>query len=325
LCALLALVAGGAACTKANPAFRPGSPGSDALEPGPEPDAAAVADTARPVLEGGSPPADLAAPTDLAPSAQDLAMPADVSPDRGMPDVAPAPPPDVAPDQATPVLPGLVGFWHLDDMAPSMMVRDSSPNQYHGTLRGLTPASAWVPGHVGGALLFPENAQAAGVELTANAAIRGLQHFTLSAWTRRTTTDSNRHMTIVSRQLDGTSREVFSLAFDGPDLVLYLYPERPNDTVEIRYPVTNPLNRWIHVAGTYDGINLRLYVAGALVKTQPYTGLLASATATTPVLIGANRNLTGDNQPWEGWLDEVMISAMALPGQTINQLAQPQP
>jgi hypothetical protein len=67
------------------------------------------------------------------------------------------------------------------------------------------------------------------------------------------------------------------------------------------------LNAWTHLALTYDGTSLRLYVNGTLVRTQAQTGNILTTT-------GALR--LGGNAPWgewlQGWIDEVRIYNRAL-------------
>ena len=48
----------------------------------------------------------------------------------------------------------------------------------------------------------------------------------------------------------------------------------------------SPLNTWTHVALTYDGTTLRLYVNGALISTTARTGNLT--TSTNPLQIGSD-------------------------------------
>ena len=67
------------------------------------------------------------------------------------------------------------------------------------------------------------------------------------------------------------------------------------------------LNAWTHVAATYDGGNLRLYVNGALIRTQAVSGNISETT-------GAFR--IGGNSSWgeyfSGLIDEVRIYNHAL-------------
>jgi plastocyanin len=70
-------------------------------------------------------------------------------------------------------------------------------------------------------------------------------------------------------------------------------------------PTTAPLtlNRWYHVAGTFDGNNMRLYVDGVLRDTQPMAGSIDTTTA--PLRI-ATVDATNDN--FVGTIDEVRVS-----------------
>ncbi|HEY7072486.1 MAG TPA: LamG-like jellyroll fold domain-containing protein [Acidimicrobiales bacterium] len=75
-----------------------------------------------------------------------------------------------------------------------------------------------------------------------------------------------------------------------------------------------PANAWTHVAVTYDGANLRLYVNGALVRTSAVTGPIAAST-------GALR--IGGNTVWGEWftgtIDELNIYNRALSAAEITQ------
>ncbi len=68
-----------------------------------------------------------------------------------------------------------------------------------------------------------------------------------------------------------------------------------------------PLNTWTHVAGTYDGSALRLYVNGVLVKTLALAGSLA----VTPgaLRIGGH---AGAGQYFSGLVDEIRVYNRAL-------------
>ena len=66
-------------------------------------------------------------------------------------------------------------------------------------------------------------------------------------------------------------------------------------------------NTWAHVATTYDGANLRLYVDGALVGSQAATGSIA--TSTGQLRIGGN---TIWGEYFAGLIDEVRIYNRAL-------------
>jgi hypothetical protein len=80
-------------------------------------------------------------------------------------------------------------------------------------------------------------------------------------------------------------------------------------------------NTWTHVAGTYDGSNMKVYVNGQLKGTRAVTG--AINTNTMPIYIGQNGNTDGF---FAGKLDEVRIYNRALSGSEIQSaMNQAQP
>jgi hypothetical protein len=67
-------------------------------------------------------------------------------------------------------------------------------------------------------------------------------------------------------------------------------------------------DQWVHVAATYDGEIMTLYLDGEPVGVREKSGRIP-ANDEIPALIGAN---FGDYAPWHGLLDEVVIFSMAL-------------
>src|SRR5262249_22991444 len=85
--------------------------------------------------------------------------------------------------------------------------------------------------------------------------------------------------------------------------------------------VTLPLNEWHHVAGTWDGAVLRMYLDGNEIGSTPYTGTIGYPVS-NPVFIGADEDGTSgvpDIGFVPGNVDEVRISNVALtPAQFLN-------
>jgi N,N-dimethylformamidase beta subunit-like protein/concanavalin A-like lectin/glucanase superfamily protein/galactose oxidase-like protein/Big-like domain-containing protein/Kelch motif protein len=74
-----------------------------------------------------------------------------------------------------------------------------------------------------------------------------------------------------------------------------------------------PLNAWTHLATTYDGASLRLYVNGAQVQSVPVTGSMLASTS--PLRIGGN---TIWGEYYSGLIDEVRIYNRALAASDIQ-------
>jgi hypothetical protein len=77
-------------------------------------------------------------------------------------------------------------------------------------------------------------------------------------------------------------------------------------------------NQWHHVAGTFDGTQLKIYVDSAEVATKDYVGGIA--TSVHNVAIGTNTEAAGRFS--EGILDEVRIYNKALSAEEILYIAQ---
>ena len=73
-------------------------------------------------------------------------------------------------------------------------------------------------------------------------------------------------------------------------------------------------NAWTHLAGTYDGATLRLYVNGVLVSSRAQTGTIPISTS--PLQIGGDSNY---GQYFPGKIDEVRIYSRALSAADIQR------
>jgi beta-galactosidase len=76
---------------------------------------------------------------------------------------------------------------------------------------------------------------------------------------------------------------------------------------------------WHHLAGTYDGTQVKLYVDGKVVASTLRTGVIA--TTTFNVNIGRNSELT--DRLYKGLIDDVRIYHGVLPSSEIAKLANP--
>ena len=123
--------------------------------------------------------------------------------------------------------------------------------------------------------------------------------FTLEAWVRPTNVAGWRD--ILMKEIPGN--QSYSLyATDGPNGPAASYAN-VNSEVSARGGGTLPLNTWTHVASTFGGGSLKLYINGVLVNTQSLTGNVR--TSTLPLRIGGNLIWTDEN--FAGQIDEVRV------------------
>ncbi len=78
--------------------------------------------------------------------------------------------------------------------------------------------------------------------------------------------------------------------------------------------VSTPLNSWNHVAGTYDGQTVRLYLNGILVGSAPRTGLLEFEPGALEIGSGAP-----SQEAWKGSIDSIRLWHIARTGTQIAE------
>ncbi len=175
-------------------------------------------------------------------------------------------------------------------------VADVSGNNNAGTISGAT----WSPtGKFGGALAF---AGTTARVLVPGAPTLNLTAMTLEAWVQPSATLTGWHA-VLQREVDayflhassevGTMRPAGGGTFTG-------------GVTWIGAPSTIPVNAWTHLATTYDGATVRLYVNGTQVASQAQTGALE--TNTSPLWIGNNTY----GEYFRGLIDEVRVYNRAL-------------
>ncbi len=192
---------------------------------------------------------------------------------------------------------GLVASYGFNE-GSGTVVADVSGGGNTGTVTGAT----WTTGRLGGGLLF--NGTTNWVTVNDSAALDLTNAMTLEAWVNPSASNGWRNVLL---------KEAPPL-----DLAYGLYANenvaRPDATIHTGASDSVaagtaglPLNAWTHLAGTYDGTTLRLYVNGVQVTQTAVTGALTNSAS--PLRIGGN-NVWGEY--FAGIIDEVRIYRRAL-------------
>ncbi|MEV6932012.1 LamG-like jellyroll fold domain-containing protein [Dactylosporangium sp. NPDC051485] len=197
-----------------------------------------------------------------------------------------------APTQPT----GLIAGYTFD-AGSGASVADSSGNGNTGTITGAT----WTAGKYGGALSF--NGSGDLVKIPSSATLNPTTGLTMTAWVQPTAAQSG-WRTVMHKETDAWFLNAGSDA--GPLKPAGGVTTGSSDSVA--YGTTAcPLSAWTHIALTYDGTNLRLYVNGTLVSTKAKTGTLKQTTG--QLSIGGN---TPYGEYFKGLIDEARVYNRAL-------------
>jgi hypothetical protein len=196
----------------------------------------------------------------------------------------------------TPPASGLVAAYGFKETAGTTGATDSSGNGLKGTITGATRTT----GKFGGGLSF--NGPGNVVTVADNAKLDLTRGMTLEAWVMPTVAGGWR--TLMVKQRDrGMSYAMYSNTSTGAGgYVADASAERA-----VRVAQTLPLNTWSHVATTYDGTTLRLFINGTQVGSLAVAG---------PIAVGTGALSIGGNPVWGEWfqgrMDEVRIYNRAL-------------
>ncbi|NUN03093.1 MAG: LamG domain-containing protein [Bryobacteraceae bacterium] len=215
-----------------------------------------------------------------------------------------------------------IGYWRFEEGSGSL-IADSSGRGNHGAL---TPAGAAfspvVPFDVVPADGFPNNWSlelngADGAAIVPDSpSLRPASGFTAEAMI------DGDGWVVLGKQIGNGTRNSYQIELRFGQLRFQLTDTSIRDHfVTASVPSgSGPFNGFHHVAGSWDGSMMRLYVNGAQVGSVPFAGMLGYDA--NPFLIGADNDRALGGGPaccwFGGRLDEIRLSDQALvPGQFI--------
>jgi len=198
---------------------------------------------------------------------------------------------------------GLVSWWPGEGNANDIQ------NGNNGTVGG---GVAFSPGKVGQAFVFPGVTAAANSVIVADNANLDAQQFTIDAWVKPTGTDSS------GDAVGGivVSKDAFGFAPSPSYIITYaaatgrfrgkvLFTDN-TESPFISSASIFPLNGFYHVALTWDGSTLQLYVDGNL-EASTNVGSKPILYSDMPLAIGSHTSLYGFVRTFNGLIDEVEI------------------
>jgi len=204
---------------------------------------------------------------------------------------------NTVPTQPPPAQPGLVAAYGFNE-GIGVLTFDSSGQANTGTLAGAT----WTTnGKFGSALSF--NGTSAWVTIDDSPSLDLTTGLTIEAWVNPSSGSGTRTV-LMKETASGLAYALYS-AVSGQRPVGYVHTRKDNPAVG---SAAVPLNTWTHLAFTFDGSTLRLYVNGSLVRTSGINSgsIVTSAGA---LRIGGNAVF---GEYFKGLIDEVRVYNRAL-------------
>jgi hypothetical protein len=192
----------------------------------------------------------------------------------------------------------------------------TTANSAGSSLSGSVSGATWVDGKFGKALRFTGQSTSR-VTIADSPLLRFTSAFTLSAWVNPGTSQPA-EPTVIFKQNPGDL--AYALYGSGAGVGANAFVRIAGNYRSAVAPAAIPANTWSHLATTYDGSTLSMYVNGALV---------GSASVSGPVDTGSGVLRIGNNSIWSGEgfvgvIDEVRIYDRALSAtELLNDMAVP--
>jgi hypothetical protein len=192
-----------------------------------------------------------------------------------------------------------VGHWTLDETSGTTAA-DSTLDLNHGTYTGGVTLNQ--SGAYGGAIAADFDGNNDYVSIPDDSTLKPTSALSITGWVRGDAWGSGTEVDIVLRKGEGNPNN-YQLAIADGQAALYL---DDSDGGGIRSTTTLDTDEWYHIAATWDGSNVRVYVNGTLETTAARTGTIGTDTRT--LYLGGR----GGADLFDGRLDDVRLYNRAL-------------
>jgi len=194
--------------------------------------------------------------------------------------------------------PSLVGLWKLDETEGTVAL-DSSPSGNNGTLNG---NAAWAEGYLGGAIsLDGTNSY---IDVGASDVFNLTEQVTLALWIKPNDLNNGQH-----NHWLGKGDHAYAIKHNvNNNIEFFVYDAGDWHSVNYTGYDDSYNGEWHHMAGTYDGTAVTIYVDGIFGIEAAYSGGIA--VSTHRVRIGENSEETGRYS--DGVIDDARIYSRAL-------------
>ena len=200
----------------------------------------------------------------------------------------------------------LVGWWKFDE-GSGTTAHDSSGNGNDGTLYNMT-GNEWTNGIVGGALEFDGTDHY--VSVPNSSGLQFTSALTMAGWIKGDSWGSGTNVDIIARKGEGNPNNYQLAIADG--LATLHFDE--GDGGGYRGDTLLNTGQWYHVAATWDGTTVRIYVDGVLDNAPPDSHGGPIGTDTRPFYMGGRSG----SDLFDGTLDDIRVYSRALTAEEIQ-------
>ncbi len=207
---------------------------------------------------------------------------------------------------------GLVGYWKLDETSGTTAA-DSTLNANNGTYTGGVMLNAAGPYPGSGAIAAEFDGNNDYVSIPDNATLKPTSALSVTGWVRGDAWGAGSYVNIILRKGEGNPNN-WQLSIADGNAALYL---DDSDGGGVRSTTTLNTGQWYHVAATWDGTQVKIYVNGLLETTQVRSGTIS--TDTRPVYLGGRSG----TDLFDGRIDDVRLYNRALSPEEIAAMQLP--
>ncbi len=203
----------------------------------------------------------------------------------------------------------VVGWWKLNGSGV-----DTSGLNNHATVNANVTSANGQNGSSGGAFSF--NGTSSQLVVPNSSSLNVADALTLSAWVKPDTLTGTRGI-VIKDVSTGIDNSPYGLQQGNADIAMVTVSEA-NTTKTINTCGTTqlPVNTWTHVASTFNGSTVTLYVNG--VRCSSTTTQTDIAPSTGALRIGQQKN--GMNRWFSGDIDDVRVYDYAMSADTVREL-----
>ncbi|MHC4212100.1 MAG: LamG domain-containing protein [Planctomycetota bacterium] len=161
-------------------------------------------------------------------------------------------------------LTGPVGHWEMDE-GDSNTVSDSSGSNYHGTAEG---SYSWVTGKIGSWAIDFTGGKVVVTDDGNTPLLNPASEVSITAWVNYSQAPDGYKARVIVKGIDDGDGESYGLQVSEDDEPSFLVRDSNHGNHELDSGKTLVHDEWMHLAGVYDGNDIKVYVNGGLAASN---------------------------------------------------------